>query len=249
MKSHEIHVAANSEELFQQTAERVTSALASALIQRKQVSFVLTGGNTPSRLYELIAASPFRERIDWSRVEFFWGDERTVPPDHPESNYGMAWRTMLSRLPIHQSQIHRILGELEDHEKAARRYEAEIRRVTQEPGTPALDVVLLGMGDDGHTASLFRDTCWDEERLIVANYVAKLKTTRITMTPKLLNVSCAIFFLVSGLAKAAAIRRVLGNHDPDLPASRIRPTQGLIVWLLDRDAASQLPERTALNSG
>ena len=188
----------------------------------------------------MLAAPPYQARIAWERVHFFWGDERCVPPDDPKSNYGMAWENLLSQVPADPDRLHRMLGEMEDADKAARRYETEIRKVIQSPREPSFDLVLLGMGDDGHTASLFPGTEWDEERLVVGNYVPKLGSWRITMTPRLLNAARAVIFLVSGSGKSTVLAGVLEGSQGLFPAQRIAPAQGTLIWYLDAAAARDL---------
>jgi len=219
-------------------AERIVATLAATLKEKGSATFVLTGGNTPRPIYELLAQPPYSERILWDDVDFFWGDERCVPPDHPDSNFGMAWKAFLSRLPVRANRIHRMLGEPEDHERAALAYEEEIRRVTGAGDTPRFDLVLLGMGDDGHTASLFPGTRWDEDRWVVANYVSKFQSTRITMTPRILNEARSIIFMASGFGKAQALKGVLEDPESDYPARRIRPVSGTLTWMVDKAAAS-----------
>jgi 6-phosphogluconolactonase len=228
------------ETLARVAAEEITMALESALRQRGSATFVLTGGKTPKPLYEILARSPYRERLSWERTEFFWGDERCVPPDHPESNYGMARQTLLSRIPVPENRIHRILGEMEDAEKAALRYEAEIRRAGGGAQTPSFDLVLLGMGEDGHTASLFPGTVWNDDRLVVAVSVPRLASTRISMTPRILNAARQVIFLTAGAAKSPALAKVLEDPANDYPAKKIRPTAGSLTWMVDEPAASLL---------
>ncbi len=228
--------------LFSAAAEAISTALETALEVADQATLVLTGGNTPRPVYELLAESPYRERIHWDKVDFFWGDERCVSPDHPESNYRMAREALLSHISVPESRIHRILAELEDHQKAALRYEAEIRRLMPEQPIPRFDLILLGMGEDGHTASLFPGSSWDETRLVVANFVPKLQSTRITMTPRILNEARHVIFLTAGTGKAAALRGVLEDPQSDYPAKRIRPVSGSITWMVDAAAASLLTD-------
>jgi 6-phosphogluconolactonase len=202
----------------------------------------LSGGSTPRRLYELLAAPPLRDRIDWSGLEIFWGDERAVPPDHPDSNYRMAHLALLSKVPIPPAQVHRIEAERADLDEAARRYEAELRAVAG--AGAALDLVLLGMGPDGHTASLFPFTAALDEtaRLVVPNFVPRLAAHRVTVTYPLLDRAASVLFLVAGADKAEALSEVLeGPPEPKrLPAQRVRPSSGRLEWLVDRAAAAKL---------
>jgi 6-phosphogluconolactonase len=207
---------------------------------------VLSGGSTPLGLYSLLATSPaLRTQVPWSSTHVFWGDERHVPPDHPDSNFRGADAALLSQVPIPASNVHRIRAEL-DAVSAAREYEAEIRGVFGLGGDelPRFDVLLLGMGNDGHTASLFPGTSalHADEHLVVANWVGKLDTERITLTASVLNNAACILVLVTGEDKAPAAKAVLhGAYEPEqLPAQLLAPTQGQLVWLLDRAAASRL---------
>jgi 6-phosphogluconolactonase len=235
-----VRIFSDEQALFEAAAEQITGSLESALRERSEATFVLTGGETPRRLYELLSSSPCRERIAWERVHFFWGDERCVPPDDPQSNYAMAWESLLSKVPVPPDHVHRMLGELADTDKAARRYEAEIFKVIPGPREPTFDLVLLGMGEDGHTASLFPGTQWDEERLVAGNYVPKLGSWRMTMTPRLLNAAHAVMFLVSGSGKAKALAGVLEGPRGSFPAQRIAPARGSLTWMVDAAAAALL---------
>ena len=161
-------------------------------------------------------------------------------PINPESNYGMARQTLLSRIPVPENRIHRILGELEDAEKAALRYEAEIRRTAAGTEIPSFDLVLLGMGEDGHTASLFPGTVWDADRLVVAVWVPRLERTRISMTPRILNAARRVIFLTAGTAKAPALAKVLEDPANDYPAKKIQPSADSLTWMVDKAAAALL---------
>jgi 6-phosphogluconolactonase len=211
-------------------------------------SVALSGGSTPKALHNLLAAPPYRDRVDWSKVHFYWGDERTVPPDSPESNFRMARETLLDKVPIREEQIHRIRAEL-DPATAAALYEDELRQnfhlaVGQ---LPRLDLIYLGMGPDGHTASLFPHTAalHVTDRLVTANDVPQLNTTRITMTAPVLNNGATVASLVAGQDKAEALAHVLeGPRDPETyPAQLIAPTDGELYWLVDRAAAAQLAQK------
>jgi 6-phosphogluconolactonase len=208
-------------------------------------SVVLAGGSTPRELYALLAlrSEKFFPEAPWGRLHFFWGDERHVPPDHPESNYRMAWETLLSRVPVPESHVHRVRGELADPFDAAQEYESAIRIFFRlEPGElPRFDLVLLGMGADGHTASLF--PCAGAEaaagRICQALWVGGLGAYRITLTSAVFNNAASVVFLVSGAEKAEALHAVLkGEEGPDrFPAKLISPARGRLLWLVDREAA------------
>ncbi len=206
----------------------------------------LSGGDTPLRLFELLAGSPYRERVPWKRVLVFWGDERTVPPDHPDSNYGAAHRMLLARVPIPKGNVHRIKGESDDPDAAADAYEAELRDAFRldEGEFPRFDLVYLGMGADGHTASLFPGTqaLVEKRRLAVASWVEKLGTHRITLTYPVFNKAATILLLVAGDDKAETLRAVLNGdpEKPEYPVQLIRPGNGELIWLVDRGAARLL---------
>lgn len=213
----------------------------------------LAGGSTPAALYALLATDAYAARIDWTRVHVFFGDERCVPPGDPASNYRMAREQLLARVPMPERNVHRIRGE-DDPAEAAAAYERELRATLATPDGPPratpgsrLDLVLLGMGHDGHTASLFPGTAAlrERERWVVAHHVAVVPTWRITMTPVLLNAAAGVAFVVAGKGKAAALRRVLGGPDAGdvLPAQAIAPHAGRLRWLVDRAAAAELPGR------
>jgi 6-phosphogluconolactonase len=209
----------------------------------------LSGGNTPRALLTLLAdeSAPYRAGVPWDDVHFFWSDERCVPPDDMDSNFKMADDALLSRLPIDKEQVHRVLGELPDPDDAARRYEETIK--SEFKGPPVFDLIYLGMGPDGHTASLFPNTkaVAERERLVVSNYVEQKKSYRVTFTLPLLNSSKAVHFLVAGPDKAETARKVL-NEAPSAasPASLVQPAHGDVVWFLDESAARRLkPEQLA----
>jgi len=206
----------------------------------------LSGGSTPRALYGLLAEPPFRETIDWPRVHLFWGDERFVPPDHPDNNYRAALEALVRRVPIPTENVHRIPTEATEPEAAAAQYEDTLRRFFAAPEgeVPRFDLVLLGLGPDGHTASLFPGSPALEEdsHLVVATYVPNLAAWRITLTLPVLLCARHVIFLVSGPDKAAVLRDVLdGPHDPQrLPAQLVRPQDGDLTWLVDEAAASLL---------
>ena len=206
--------------------------------ERDPFTVALSGGSTPHRTYEMLAEGPFRDRIPWDRVHVLWGDERCVPPDHADSNYRMTSEALLEKVPIPPGNVHRIEGEPEP-ERAAVRYEAVLKALLG-PGS-RLDLVLLGMGTDGHTASLFPGTAalQEDERSAVAVYVQKLESWRVTLTLPTLNAARNVIFLVSGSGKAPVLARIRGGEA--LPAALIRPTQGQLTWLIDRGAARSSP--------
>jgi 6-phosphogluconolactonase len=218
----------------------------------KNVNVAFSGGTTPKAIFELLAddTKPYRALMPWERLGFFFVDERCVPPDDKESNYGMAKAALLDRVPIEPSQVYRIQGEL-DPEAAAAKYESAIRGAFRLEGAqmPQFQLISLGMGDDGHTASLFPHTQALHElgRIAVANQVPQKDTWRLTLTWPVINEGEDVSFLLKGAAKAETLRRVfLGGYDPEtLPSQLIRPTSGRLTLLLDRDAAALLPKPNA----
>jgi 6-phosphogluconolactonase len=203
----------------------------------------LAGGSTPRRVYELLAGEEFRGLLDWPSVHVFFGDERAVPPDHADSNYRMANEALLSRVAVPERNVHRIEG-VGDADANASEYESELRSLFGEEEWPRLDLVLLGMGDDGHTASLFPETkALDERRAwVAANWVEKLGAWRVTLTAPAVNAARHVLFLVNGAGKAGRLREVLkGERDPSrLPSQLIRPRDGTLEWFADRAAAAGL---------
>ena len=232
-------------ELYRVAASRFVEAVDQAVAIRGQFTVALAGGSTPRGMYARLAESPWRERVPWSAVQVFWGDERCVPPDHPDSNYRMAYEALLSRVPLPAANIHRMAGEL-DPEKAAEAYSATLREVFGLSGeaVPRFDLVLLGLGSDGHTASLFPGTAAlaETQRWVVANFVPRLGAYRLTLTFPVLNAARQVMFLVTGSGKAEVVARVLEGprRVMELPAQAVAPTDGQLVWLLDRAAAAQL---------
>lgn len=247
-----IRVLADGVELARTAAEEFASRTAEAARAHGLATVALAGGSTPRALYALLAGDgdpSFRARIPWDRIHFFWGDERHVPPDHADSNYRMAHEALLSRVPAPPPHVHRVRAESPDAGAAADEYEREIRdfftsRRLMAGAFPRFDLVLLGMGPDGHTASLFPGTAvvHERERIVGAPWVPKLRAHRITLTPLALNSAAAVIFLVSGEEKAETLRAVLeGERQPDLlPSQLIRPAAGELVWLMDRAAAQRL---------
>jgi 6-phosphogluconolactonase len=239
-------------ELARAAAEELTRRAADAVRARARFSVALSGGSTPRRLYRLLAdpAQPFRDRIDWSATHFFWGDERHVPPDHPDSNYRMAREALLDVVPVPAGNVHRMRGEEADAARAAAEHEAELRAFFSSDFSdqPRFDLVLLGLGADAHTASLFPggEAVRERERWVVAPWVEKLASWRLTLTPPVLNRAAAVIFLVQGEEKAEAVRAVLeGDPDPDrYPAQVVRPENGDLLWLVDDAAASGLRLRS-----
>jgi 6-phosphogluconolactonase len=240
MNRPDVHIHRDAAALFRASAELIATELETDLRQAGAVTFVLAGGNTPRGVYELLADKPYRDRVDWSRIHFFWGDERCVPPDSPESNYRMAYDRLISKISVPDLFVHRIRAELEDPEQSAFLYEAEIGKFLPPPQSAGFNLVLLGMGVDGHTASLFPGSHWIGQRLVVPTIAPSFPARRISMTPHLLNAARRIVFLVSGSQKAQALARVIGDPSCDLPATKIRPITGRLTWMVDEAAASLL---------
>jgi 6-phosphogluconolactonase len=230
------------QELAQAAARDFATKAEAAIGERGRFAVALAGGSTPEATYEVLA-NDYAGALDWSKVHVFFGDERTVPPNHEDSNYRMAHETLLSRVPV--GSVHRMRGELPPAEAAAA-YEEELRGffgTSDEP--PSLDLILLGIGEDGHTASLFPETSALEvqDRWVVANPVLKLETTRLTLTVPVINSARSVNFLVAGESKAEALKQILkGDADPrQYPAKLVRPAGGP-VWMVDQAAAKFLQE-------
>lgn len=234
--------------LAEGTAREVIRIVAESLERRGRCALALAGGSTPRELYETLSQEPFLERLDWSRLDLFWGDERCVPPDHPASNYAMAREALLSRVPIPEDRVHRIRGELDPLE-AANLYERELRSFAggalPRLDLLRLDLVLLGLGADGHTASLFPETpdLLGEERLAVPTLAPQTPRNRISLTLPVFNAARTVMFLVQGAGKADVLLAVLEGESlegPPLPAALVRPRTGRLLWMLDRAAAAKL---------
>ncbi len=226
--------------LARAAAEQIVTLAAEAILARGRFSIGLSGGSTPRALYTLLAGPEFAGRVDWTKIHIFWGDERTVPPDHPDSNYRMAREAWLDHVAIPAAQIHRMHGE-SDPDQAAQDYEAVLRTYFGEAAGPRFDLLLLGMGDDGHTASLFPGTAalHENTRWVIPNYVEKLTTWRLTLTPPALNAAVEVRFLVAGESKAAVLRDVLHGAE-HYPSQIVRPRDGRLIWMVDTAAASLL---------
>jgi 6-phosphogluconolactonase len=233
------------QDLFQAAAEEVIRSATDAVAQRGRFTIALSGGSTPKNLYTLIAANA-STTLPWNQMFFFWGDERHVPPDSADSNYRMAKEALLSKVPIPAANIFPVPAENPDASQAAEAYEQTLRKFfAVAPGEfPRFDLILLGMGPDGHTASLFPETAalQEKSRLVVANWVEKLGGSRITFTLPLLNAARCIAFLVSGTDKAAALHEVLEGNAPaeKYPSRLVQPREGKLIWFVDRAAASGL---------
>ena len=239
----------NPEAVAQAAARIFSSAVQMAAETRGVARVAISGGTTPKRVFQLLAdpAQPFLTSIPWAKLHLYWVDERSVPPTDNDSNYKMTNEAMLSKIPLPAEQVHRMEGELPPDE-AASRYETVLRNTMKLEGaeSPAFDLLLLGMGDDGHTASLFPHTeaLHELSRLVVANHVPQKDTWRITLTFPVINQARQVAFLIEGAAKAGILGEVLtGAHDPErLPSQLIRPSTGDLLFLLDTAAAANLPK-------
>ncbi len=232
----------DADALMRGAAEFFVEKARAASAARGRFSVALSGGSTPKRAYELLATEPYRKRVDWGRVHFFWGDERCVPPDDSRSNYRMTREALLDHLSLRGDQVHRVRGELPPAE-GAEDYESVLASFFG-AGPVRFDLVLLGLGTNGHTASLFPGTpvLIETKRPAAEVYVAELDMWRVTLTAPVLNAAATAAFLVSGADKADVVREILrGPRDPNrLPAQLIRPESGDATWLLDKPAAARL---------
>lgn len=236
----------DSQSLMQAAAQRIATLCEQAVRLRGRFTWALAGGSTPRQLYSLLASVRFTAPIDWSRVDFFWGDERCVPPSNAESNYRMARETLLDAIAPDPARVHRMMGEVEPAD-AAMAYERQLHDFFAVPPagpSPSFDLVLLGMGADGHTASLFPGTAAlnETQRWVVVNRLSLNASPRLSLTFPILNAASHVLFLVSGPGKAACLKQVLERPpagDP-VPAQRVRPRRGQLEWMVDADAASRL---------
>lgn len=214
-----------------------------SISERKSFSVAISGGSTPRMLYTLLGSDRYRDIVNWKGINVFWADERCVTPEHRDSNYRHAFESFLSKVPVPDKNIHRIRGE-KGPEQGAQEYENELRRHFDTANLPVFDLVLLGMGEDGHTASLFRNsiTLNEKGRLAVPVFRNKSDHDRITLTLPVLNNALHIVLLISGTSKSKTVANILGekNGKHRYPVGRIQPTGGTVIWLLDREAAALL---------
>lgn len=233
---------ADATALAQTAAEYFARSVAANIAQYGRFTVALSGGSTPKAMFALLAAEPFLSRIDWAKVFFFWGDERCVPPDHPDSNYRMTSEALLSKVGVPEKNVFRMHGELEPAE-AAREYSETLLNFFQ--AAPVFDLVFLGMGADGHTASLFPGTSAlhaEANQIAVENYVEKLKATRLTLTAGTINAAKEIIFLVAGADKAIVLQSIHeGEYLPEIfPSQLIQPKNATLIWMIDGDASAKL---------
>ncbi len=237
----------NKDAYSRDAAHRFVALAAQSRSAQRPFTVALTGGSSPTTLYRLLTEPPCRGAVDWDGAHFFFGDDRAVAPDDENSNYRLARETLFAPLNTPEANIHRIVGELPDHDEAARRYEAELKAFfgLEDGQFPRFDLILLGMGPDGHCASLFphKPALREQTRLAVASEPGLAPfVPRITLTRPILNAAANVLFMVPGADKAETVARILeGPPDFDaLPSQSIQPTQGTLTWLLDKDAARLL---------
>jgi 6-phosphogluconolactonase len=241
----DIRICEDATALAQQTTDIFVRLAQESVAARGRFMVALAGGSTPKAAYAMLAGASYRDRVPWQQIHCFWGDERHVPPDHEDSNYRMAYEAMLSKVPIPAAHIYRIAAEKEARQ-AAQEYEATLRTAFQlEAGAlPRFDLILLGMGPDGHTASLFPGTSavHESQRLVAAPWVEKFHTFRITLTPPVLCNAAYVVFAAGGADKTETLQQVLqGPYQPDLyPSQVVKPTHGTLLWLVDKAAARLL---------
>jgi 6-phosphogluconolactonase len=247
----DVQILADPAALCRVAAERFVSAAKSAVAANGRFTVVLSGGSTPKTLYSLLANDvELRAQVPWQLTYFFFGDERNVAPVDPDSNYRMAYEALLSKAPVDASHVFRMKGELQDTEEAATDYERVLREFFRpaEGELPRFDLVFLGMGPDGHTASLFpmSGALNEQQKLVKSNWVEKLHTYRITLTAPVLNAAAQVIFLVQGPDKAQSLKAVLqGAYQPQsLPSQLIRPSKGSLLWLVDSAAAALLDKKS-----
>jgi 6-phosphogluconolactonase len=235
----ELVIVPDADGLARVAAARFIALASAAIAGRGRFIVALSGGSTPGPTYRLLAEEPYVSRVDWKHVLVFWGDERCVPPDHPDSNYRMAARALLDHVSVPRENVHCVQCNLRPVESAAV-YQTELRGTLGEEGR--FDLILLGLGTDGHTASLFPNTgaVNERERDVIAVYVDEVGSWRVTLTLRVINEARNVMFLVGGSGKAAVLARIRGGEA--LPAGLVKPEDGELTWLVDRDAAADLPK-------
>ena len=246
----DVRVFVDLDALSDAAAVEFVSASQNAVSERGRFLVSFSGGATPEKLYDLLGRAPYRDQTDWAAVHAFWGDERCVPPDDSQSNYGQVLELLLSKVPLPPENIHRICGEL-GAEAAADDYERVLKIFSTKPfDWPRFDLALLGLGTDGHTAALFPGSDVDALRSVMPTSSAygDRPSSRVTLTPPVFNSARSVMYLVSGSEKAAILAAVLqGEYRPAaLPAQRIRPNEGQSIWMVDRAAAAGLPPHAAI---
>jgi 6-phosphogluconolactonase len=245
--SPDVRILTNIDAIAKRAAQDFVQSATQAVSEKGSFTVALAGGSTPKALYSLLASdAALRSQVPWDKMYAYFGDERSVGPDHADSNFRMATQTMLSKVPIKPEQVFRIKGEYKDTEKAAQEYEQVLRTSFKiaEGQFPRFDLVFLGIGNEGHTASLFPGTkaLHETKRLVVRNWVGKLYTNRITLTAPAINNAARVIFMITGADKALALKGILeGPYEPEqLPAQLIQPPNGKLVWLVDTVAGGML---------
>lgn len=246
----DIIISKDSAELAQKAADFLVEQDAAAASVYRSLTVALSGGSTPKALYQVLAGDEYKSKVDWTIFQAFFGDERLVPADDANSNYKLAWDNLLSKVPIPEANIHQAHTEQGDPEQVAADYEIELRTYfdLQHGELPRFDVILLGLGDDGHTASLFpgKAALNVEDRLVVASPPGVLPppVDRVTFTFPVINNAANVVFLAAGAGKADVVAKIL-NPEPGqelFPAQMVKPTAGRVIWMLDEAAASKLPD-------
>jgi 6-phosphogluconolactonase len=239
MAERELVVCRDMVELSRQSAERFSRLALQSVEASGRITVALSGGSTPKHLYSLLASPDYKNQISWKNVQLFWGDERCVPPDHSESNFRMAQEALLSQIEIPAENIHRMRGEAQA-QTAAAEYEEELQKFfgLKSGALPRFDLILLGIGEDGHMASLFpgSEALDESKHLVVAPFVAKHNSQRLSLSLPVLNNAANVWFLVTGGSKADAVKKVF-SASSDLPAARVHPVNGNLIWYITQDAA------------
>jgi 6-phosphogluconolactonase len=237
----EVSVFDDLEHLSHSAAELFHTLAMTTIASKGRFVAALSGGSTPRRLYTLLGSTPYKNIIDWRRIHLFWADERCVPSDHPDSNYKLLRDTLLIHVPLLESNIHRVQGEA-DPDQAAHDYEQNIKVFFGTNAIPTFDLILLGVGEDGHTASLFPESpaIYQRERFAVPVYFEKPQLNRVTLTLPIINHAAHVLFLAAGRAKASSLHNILnqGNSRKN-PAGLVRPEDGIVSWFIDREAAGK----------
>jgi 6-phosphogluconolactonase len=245
MTNRNVIVCRDIQELSQKAAAEFIRLAQEAVGRTGRFTVALSGGSTPLALYSLLASPGYCERIPWSQVHLYFGDERCVPPQHADSNFHMVQETLLAKIILPRENCYRIAGEL-DPAVAAADYEQQLRKLFGVPagGVPRFDLMLLGLGVEGHTASLFpgSDALTDQQHLVVATFVEKLQAHRVTLTLPVINHAAQVLFLVAGKDKAPVVEQIVGTlpEAAELPAARVQPIDGGLIWLITQDAASEM---------
>lgn len=240
-------LAQDNAHLIRAAAQTVLETVAAGISARGQAVIALSGGSTPQKLFHTLADDYHKSRIPWDRLHIFWVDERCVPPQHSDSNFGAAQKELLSKVPIPSGNVHRMHGEMVPAASGAKAYESELKSFFHiDKSLPVFDLILLGLGEDGHTASLFphNEALKEVVRWVAAPFVDKLNANRLTLTFPVINNARRVLFLVSGTSKASVVHDLFSSDHPGrMPAQMVQPT-GDLIWLLDHEAASKLPNDT-----